>query len=154
MQKTLVDKNYMLGTLVCSRDLLQIKLSLFLSLWQSLAINLFQTVFFPPISFPFSCSWSLPSHPDPSFSMPKRILLSRLWSVLKLPCGMTFVKGRDVWASVCNQQLFFGGHSFKEFPSLNSVIITSSKHSPPLKKTLHKNSWLNVIKHSLAPWAT
>lgn len=61
-------------------------------------------IFFP-IPFPFSCSWTRSSLPAPSFFLPKRIL-SRLWSGLRLPCHMTFVKGRDVSASVSNQQLF------------------------------------------------
>lgn len=43
---------------------------------------------------PFSCSWTLPSCTGPSFFVSKRILWPRLWSVLTLPCGMTFIKGR------------------------------------------------------------
>lgn len=44
---------------------------------------------------------------------------------------MAFVKGKGVWAFMSNQQLFWS-RGFKESPSLNSVIISSSEHPLPL----------------------
>lgn len=67
MLKPEIDKNCVLGTLVCSRNLFQMKPSLLLPMWQSL-VNLFQTYL----------SLTLPSSSVPSFLLPMRVLLSIL----------------------------------------------------------------------------
>lgn len=103
--------------------------------------------------FPFSFFNILPL-PTLSFFLPKGLLLSRPWWDWSHPVARHLSR-----AGVCGPlwviHSCFWSHGFKESPSLSSVIFPSSLHLPPKKNTtLHKSDWLNIIKYSLASWAT
>lgn len=103
-----------LGLFSCSRAILQMKPSLFLPMWQSLVSSI-SNWDFSPIPFAlFSFLELTSSQLLPSFR-PKGIVVQALIK-FKLPCGLTFVKGRDVWASVSNQQLFWSHGFLRNLP--------------------------------------
>lgn len=151
MLKPQVEKNCMVGALVYSRTILQMKPSLFLPMWQSLGVNLFQTGISFPSLLPFSLSWTrispqlLPpkEYCCPGFDQDSNYPVA--WHLSRAGmCGLLWV------ISSC-----FGVMVLRNLPPFILWWFPPPSTSPhPTRKTLPKTSWLSIIKLSLASGAT